>query len=272
MCSDFFFSAENHRIRLFEPLQRSGVRVRVFFHTWASLRCPSADEALVRTLQPTAHVFEEPRREKIVYSYLRALQLVLQHTTWDTWAVGPASGVWNRTHARLFEEFVVLLRFDSGYFQPITQCNIRWDTLNVAWRDTKSQWDYLRTVSDHLFILPSRLAPAFMVALQASGEVYKSGAAHYVLIPMVDPLERAGLEAHWIASEWHSSTKTIVEDTEKRLEEARRTGTHNPEPGVFMGLERRCGVGVKCNLAKLASFDRPLYNASPLGSGLGTPR
>ena len=95
-CTDAFATFANHREMIYQPLQRRGVRVDTFLHSFSVYDC--VDDAtsaarLVAMLQPKAYEFETIGTLRHVdrsFTYMRALRLVLR--TWEAEAKEAGAG------------------------------------------------------------------------------------------------------------------------------------------------------------------------------------
>lgn len=147
LCSDYFASADNHRRKVFAPLERAGAQPFVFFHTYAS-GCRARDDALVEDLKPVAHLFTPPGSlSRVVDSGLVALQLL--------------------TSSGVDVDAAILTRFDLLHLDPVAELPVDWSLVNFAWRSNIKGIPRAST-PDLFYTIPARHIDAFARSLHSS--------------------------------------------------------------------------------------------------------
>ena len=204
VCSNAFVTHANHREMIFRPLERIGVRVEIFIHTFGVAGCADQSARLVNMLRPVAFEMETVGAQQHIdktYTYIRALRLVLRR-----WEVGDSNqgtaGVQASVPADQISaasDMVVLCRFEAEYLVPLPAWNIDPRTLNLAFRDGGSQpAETTGKASDLVFVAPRSLSRTLLAALAESHDV-----AHLVWWPFVS---MAGQSVHFIDDERQGSS------------------------------------------------------------------
>jgi len=202
-CSDFFNSAKNLQQQVVDPLVAAGSVVKTYFHSYVDANCSQRDQRVLRELNPTRHEFSKEYLPRIVDSFIKVLELVLQDKD-DI-------------------DAVVLTRFDLRYRAPITSFNIDWGATNVAHKDLRSNWEGREVISDVFYVLPIGHVQTLIDVLNQSADSENSGGAgHWIFNPFVKRMGRSAL--NYIDKEIGSSTAAPSQSTS------------------FVGISRNCGA------------------------------
>lgn len=210
-CSDAFKTCTNQHDMLIRPLLAAGASVYVFLHTFRS-GSTQRDATLVRLFRPTEYAIEAHTKEhKIVYSYLRCLQLLRQ--------------------SKVRADFVYVLRFDVLYRVPVLSLRLDWERINIAWRSEANAWLSERTTSDLFHAFAGRYLNAYADALVWSGN-FKGGCCHGA--------------AHWIYTPLANDTRVgasniaFIEDGLFQSRQDVLNASHRPENDLFILILRSC--------------------------------
>jgi len=166
--------------------------VKTYFHSYVDANCSQRDQRLLRELSPVRHEFSNEYLPRIVDSFIKVLDLVLQ----DKSEI----------------DAIVLTRFDLRYRAPITSFSVKWNATNVAHKDLRSKWEGREVTSDVFYVLPIGHVEPLIDALNQSANFENSGGAgHWISDPFVKRMGRSAL--NYIDPQIGSSTAAPSQST-----------------------------------------------------------
>lgn len=176
--------------------------------------------ALVRALQPVRHSIDMTHSTARADTYRKVLSLVAT----DPHAVNDPSNLGAASRGAAWDA-VLLVRFDVMYARPITQLGVRWDRVNVAFKNLEPYWKSDdRKVSDLFFALPGTAVDSFVRAIDNMTTVLGKDANLEYIYPSLAS-QPATSDVHFVEDRYCTS----------RIDEGRADC-----PGTFLWIDRRC--------------------------------
>ena len=205
-CSDWEQSASSREAMLFAPLRSAGAQLSFYLHTFLPERYQDADDAEPETYGDLNRRASCPALERLITRIAPRRHLIEQRNATQ----GPSSAF-----ARVLElvqrdasqlDAVLLLRFDVGYHLPLEQLGLKWDQMNMAFRNEENLWASNRRTSDLFFAMPILMVEPMLRALHAFEEATGSVEGIHDKLLGFPAVRRAGV--HFVDDRFCSSTQS----------------------------------------------------------------